>query len=686
MNEQSTISSLKGIGEKTEKLFQKLNIFTIGDLLRHFPKGYEVYEEATPIAEIDEGRTVTVTGAICGKVQVSGRTSMQVTTIYVKDITGTLRVVWFRMPFLRNTFQKGGVVTLRGKVVRRKGTLLMEQPEIFYPSELYEEKINTLQPNYALTAGLTNNAVVKAMKQAISYLDLKQDFLPPDVRTRYHLAEYNYAIQGIHFPVDKEEFYTARERLVFEEFLVFILALRQMKEKNEKSKNTFSFAIAEPVEQFMHKLPYELTGAQQKVWEEIKADLNGAHVMSRLVQGDVGSGKTIIALLGLLLAAVNGYQGALMAPTEVLAKQHFESICEMLEEHQIPVCVEFLTGSMTAKEKRMAYERIASGEAQIIVGTHALIQEKVKYHSLALVVTDEQHRFGVKQREKLAEKGNTPHILVMSATPIPRTLAIILYGDLDISVIDELPANRLPIKNCVVDTNYRKTAYQFMKKQVLEGRQCYVICPMIEENENLEAENVIDYAKTLQEEMGDNIQVAYLHGKMKQSEKDVIMEQFGKREIQILVSTTVIEVGINVPNATVMMVENAERFGLAQLHQLRGRVGRGKYQSYCIFMSASKSKETKERLSILNKSNDGFFIASEDLKLRGPGDLFGIRQSGILDFKLGDVFQDAKILQRASEAAEQLISEDENLEKQNHQNIREYLQKYIREGMLETTL
>ena len=333
----------------------------------------------------------------------------------------------------------------------------------------------------------------------------------------------------------------------------------------------------------------------------------------------------------------------------------------------------------------MAYERIASGEAQIIVGTHALIQEKVKYHSLALVVTDEQHRFGVKQREKLAEKGNTPHILVMSATPIPRTLAIILYGDLDISVIDELPANRLPIKNCVVDTNYRKTAYQFMKKQVLEGRQCYVICPMIEENENLEAENVIDYAKTLQEEMGDNIQVAYLHGKMKQSEKDVIMEQFGKREIQILVSTTVIEVGINVPNATVMMVENAERFGLAQLHQLRGRVGE-EISVILHFYECIKVERDEERLSILNKSNDGFLCRSEDLKLRGPGDLFGIRQSGILDFKLGDVFQDAKILQRASEAAEQLISEDENLEKQNHQNIREYLQKYIREGMLETTL
>ncbi len=686
MNEQSAISCLKGIGEKTEKLFQKLDIYTIGDLLRHFPRGYEVYEEATPIAEIEDGKTATITGAIYGKVQVSGRANMQVTTIYVKDVTGTLRAVWFRMPFLRNTFQKGGVITLRGKVVRRKGTLLMEQPEIFYPSASYEEKLHTLQPNYNLTAGITNNAVIKAMKQAISYLDLSQDFLPEDIRFRYYLAEYNSAMQGIHFPIDKEEFYAARERLVFEEFLVFILALRQMKEKNKKSRNIFLFESIDPVNRFIQKLPYKLTGAQEKVWEEIKADLNGKHVMSRLIQGDVGSGKTIIALLSLLMAASNGYQGTLMAPTEVLAKQHFESICELLEEYQIPFCVELLTGSLTAKEKRMAYERIESGQAQIIVGTHALIQEKVNYHSLALVVTDEQHRFGVKQREKLAEKGNTPHILVMSATPIPRTLAIILYGDLDISVIDELPANRLPIKNCVVDIDYRKTAYQFMKKQIQEGRQCYVICPMIEESENLEAENVIDYAKTLQEEMGDSIAVAHLHGKMKQVEKDDIMQRFGKQEIQVLVSTTVIEVGINVPNATVMMIENAERFGLAQLHQLRGRVGRGKYQSYCIFMSASKSKETKERLSILNKSNDGFFIASEDLKLRGPGDLFGIRQSGILDFKLGDVFQDAKLLQRASEAAEYLLLEDEKLEKPNHQNLREHLQKYVQEGMLETTL
>jgi len=355
---------------------------------------------------------------------------------------------------------------------------------------------------------------------------------------------------------------------------------------------------------------------------------------------------------------LNGYQGAMMAPTEVLARQHYESITRLFETYDIKIKVELLTGSMTTKEKRRAYDRIECGYARIIIGTHALIQGGVNYDCLALVVTDEQHRFGVKQREAFAKKGSVPHVLVMSATPIPRTLAIILYGDLDISVIDELPANRLPIKNCVVDTGYRKTAYTFMKKQIAEGRQCYVICPMVEESETMEAENVTDYASMLQEELGGRIVVSYLHGKMRQTEKDDIMERFGRNEIQVLVSTTVIEVGIDVPNATVMMVENSERFGLAQLHQLRGRVGRGQYQSYCIFMSSSKSKETKERLDILNKTNDGFKIASEDLRLRGPGDLFGIRQSGLMDFKLGDVYQDAKILQMANEAADDLLNSE----------------------------
>ncbi len=686
MNEYSKISSLKGIGEKTEKLFQKLHIDTIGDLIRYYPRDYDIYENAIPIGEIEEGKVVTVTGSIYGKVQVATMKNLQITTVYVKDLTGTLKAVWFRMPFLKNTLGKGGVITLRGRVINRKGILVMEQPEIFYPSATYDNKADTMQPIYPLTTGLSNNMIVKAMRQAVECLDLKREYLPPSIRLENHLAEYNYAIRQIHFPDDKEAFYHARERLVFEEFLVFILALRQLKESNEKNANHFLFENTCAVDKLIHQLPYELTKAQKKVWEEIKTDLSCERVMSRLIQGDVGSGKTIIAVLGLVLAGMNGYQGAMMAPTEVLAKQHYQSITELFEQHNIPLKVELLTGSMTAKTKREAYARIASGESQIVVGTHALIQEKVEYKDLALVITDEQHRFGVKQREMLAGKGKTPHILVMSATPIPRTLAIILYGDLDISVIDELPANRLPIKNCVVDTSYRNTAYNFIRKQVAEGRQCYIVCPMVEDSEFLDAENVVDYAKDLQEELGNQIKVSHLHGKMKQAEKDDIMERFARNEIQVLVSTTVIEVGINVPNATVMMVENAERFGLAQLHQLRGRVGRGKHQSYCIFMSPSKTIDTKERLEILNKSNDGFFIASEDLKMRGPGDLFGIRQSGILDFKIGDVFQDAKLLQRASEAATQLIKRDPNLDLEENQNLKNYLRFYLKEGMIENTL
>lgn len=686
MNEYGNIRNLKGIGEKSEKLFQKLNIHTVGDLVRFYPRSYDIYEKPIPISEIVEGEVATVTGTIYGKVQMNNAKNLQITTIHVKDLTGVIKATWFRMPFLKNTLGRGGVVTLRGRIVERRGELCMEQPELFFPSAKYNEKEDTMQPIYPLTSGLTNNMMMKAVKQALEYLDLKREFLPNSIRLEYQLAEYNFAAKQIHFPQDKESFFKARERLVFEEFLIFILALRQMKETNEKTMNTFTFPKTDMVERVLQNLPYELTNAQKKVWKEIQADLCGERVMSRLVQGDVGSGKTIVALLGLILAGNNGYQGAMMAPTEVLAKQHYASITELFDKYEIPLKVELLTGSMTAKEKREAYERIANGEANIIVGTHALIQDKVIYQKLALVVTDEQHRFGVKQREKLAAKGQSPHILVMSATPIPRTLAIILYGDLDISVIDELPANRLPIKNCVVDTGYRNTAYTFIKKQVAEGRQCYVICPMVEESEFLEAENVIDYAGMLQSELGNTIKVGYLHGKMKQAEKDEIMEQFSKNELQVLVSTTVIEVGINVPNATVMMVENAERFGLAQLHQLRGRVGRGEYQSYCVFMSSSKTKETKERLSILNRSNDGFFIASEDLKLRGPGDLFGIRQSGVLDFKLADIFQDAKILQRANEAAVQLIKRDPHLQLEENQNLKNYLQFYIKEGMLETTL
>ena len=686
MNETARISTLKGIGEKTEKIFQKAGIYTIGDLIRYFPRGYDVYEEPVPISELEEGKTMTVTGSIYGRIQVGGSPKMQITTVYLKDISGTLKVIWFRMPFLRNTLAKAGAITLRGRVIRKKEGLVMEHPEVFCPASKYDLKQDTLQPIYPLVTGLTNHAVMKAVRQVLEECDVGEGILPEDMVREYQLSDYRRAIYGIHFPKDKEEFYHARKRLVFEEFMLFILSLRMLKESEERVLNPYCFRKQPQIEKFLNSLPFELTDAQKTVWREIKNDMAGIHVMSRLVQGDVGSGKTIVALLAMMYTGLNGYQAAMMAPTEVLARQHFENINHMLQKYEISLKVGLLTGSMTARQKRMVYEAVEAGEIQLVIGTHALIQEKVIYKNLALVVTDEQHRFGVKQRESLANKGVSPHILVMSATPIPRTLAIIVYGDLDISVINELPKNRLPIKNCVVDTGYRNTAYRFIKNQIAQGRQCYVICPMVEESETLEVENVTDYTENLQEIMGVNIKVQCLHGKMKQSQKDEIMEAFSKNEIQVLVSTTVIEVGIDVPNSTVMLIENAERFGLAQLHQLRGRVGRGKYQSYCIFMSASKSKETKERLDILNKSNDGFFIASEDLRLRGPGDLFGIRQSGILDFKLGDVFQDSQVLQQASEVANLILEEDPQLEKEKYESLKQQVQKIIQGGMLETTL
>ena len=685
MNEQFRIGRLKGIGEKTEKLFQKMHIYNVSDLLYYFPREYAVYEEPVLISEAIEGKIVTIQGSLYGKVQVSNGKRMQITTVYVKDISGTIRVIWYRMPFLRNTLH-GGLITLRGKVSIKNGIKTLEHPEIFYPSEKYLEKQNCLQPVYSLTTGVSNNLIAKAVKQAMEYAGSIRDVLPIDVIHHANLVDLKTAFKGIHFPETKEEYYDARKRFVFEEFFVFILALQRMKGTVSQLQNPFRFENSSDVENFISALPYELTDAQKRVWSEIKGDLCSTSLMTRLVQGDVGSGKTIIAFLSMLFVAFNGCQSAMMAPTEVLAKQHYENMRNMIEMYHLPLEATLLTGSMSVKEKQTAYEKIASGKAQLVIGTHALIQEKVSYHKLALVVTDEQHRFGVRQRETLAEKGEMPHVLVMSATPIPRTLAMILYGDLSISVVDELPKNRLPIKNCVVDTSYRPTAYRFMQKQIAEGRQCYVICPMVEESEFLEGENVLDYSKNLQEIFGNNIVVECLHGKMKQEEKDHIMERFARNEIQILVSTTVIEVGIDVANATVMMIENAERFGLAQLHQLRGRVGRGEHQSYCIFTSTSKTSETKERLDILQKSNDGFYIANQDLKLRGPGDLFGIKQSGLLDFKLGDVFQDAKILQIASELAGALLEEDPNLQDEDNKNLRIYLDYYINQGMSQISL
>lgn len=678
MKEQENIRSIKGIGEKTEKLLEKVGITTVGDFLGYYPRDYDEYKEPVTVREVKVGEKCAVSGRITGKPGLQSTERKSVVTANIREENHLLQLTWYNMPFLRNTLQPGGLYVFRGTVAEKRGRLVMEQPEIF-GREDYQKMLHTLYPIYSLTKGLTNKFMVKTLHQILEDREMVQEYLPEEFRNHYQLAEYNYAVSHIHFPTDREDLLLGHKRLVFDEFLFFILSVRMMKEQNAEAVNEFPMKPVWETENLMESLPYQLTNAQKRVWNEIETGMTGKTLMSRLVQGDVGSGKTIIAFLAMILAAANGYQAALMAPTEVLAKQHYEGLCSLLEEHGLGYQVLLLTGSNTAKEKRERYEKMASGEASLIIGTHALIQEKARYKNLALVITDEQHRFGVKQREIFSGKGGKPHVLVMSATPIPRTLAIILYGDLDISIMDELPAKRLPIKNCVVNTSYRPAAYRFIRKQAEEGRQIYVICPMVEESEGLEAENVTDYSKKLRELLPDTIKVECLHGRMKANQKNQIMEAFSKNEIQVLVSTTVIEVGVNVPNATVMMVENAERFGLAQLHQLRGRVGRGEYQSYCIFIQGGEEEETKKRLEILEKSNDGFQIAGEDLRLRGPGDFFGVRQSGTMEFRIADIFQDSEILKQAGEAAGAILMSDPELSLEEHRLLKERLLAYGKE-------
>ncbi len=657
MEANDNIQVIKGIGEKTGMLLNKLGIETVQDLLEHYPRGYEEYERPVPISQISEGTTLAIEASITATPKVKRIRNLQIVTVQVRDSSGTLWLTWFNMPFLQKSLRSGYHYIFRGKVIRKNGVLTIEQPGI-YQKENYYRLLKVLQPIYPLTQGISNTIISKAIKQVLTELSFAKDYIPRSVSKEHALMDRTKALKEVHFPKDRESMMKARQRLVFDEFFLYSLALRRLKERKTLQPTACRMQHRPECNQLIASLPYSLTKAQLRVWAEIEKDLCGDYSMNRLIQGDVGSGKTVLAILALLLAVKNGYQACFMVPTEVLAKQHYKSLEPTAKQFGFSICL--LVGSMTAKEKREAYERIKSHKTDIIIGTHALIQEKVEYDRLGLVVTDEQHRFGVKQREALMNKGGTPHVLVMSATPIPRTLAIILYGDLDISIVDELPAQRLPIKNCVVDTNYRPSAYRFITKQVMEGRQAYVICPMVEESEEVEAENVIEYTEHLKEALPAGIAVEYLHGKMKPKDKNDVMERFASGEIQVLVSTTVVEVGVNVPNATVMMVENAERFGLAQLHQLRGRVGRGEHQSYCIFVCGSSSKEAWGRLEILNKSNDGFFIAGEDLKLRGPGDVFGIRQSGDMDFKIGDIYTDAGILKAAADAVKSLKEEEVN--------------------------
>lgn len=671
------INELKGIGEKTEKVFNKAGIHTTDDLLKYYPKNYDIYEMPLWIRDLKCNQICAVKAIVYKQIEIRRVRNLQIVTAYLQDDTkNVIRTTWFNAAYLKNTLKPGSSFVFRGMVKENRGAFVLEQPKIYKINE-YKELLDKMQPIYPLVSGLTEKMVTKAVVQAIKVELPVKEYMPDAVLKERGLLDINKAYIQIHFPKNKMELKQAKDRIIFNEFFDFTYSLRKFKDSDKDNENRFVINNSEVISTIINDLPYKLTNAQLRTWNEIEKDMSGSKVMNRLIQGDVGSGKTIVATLALISAALSGYQGAIMVPTEVLARQHLESINELIAENELNINTVLLTGSMKAKEKREAYAKIESGEVSIIIGTHALIQDSVNYKKLALVITDEQHRFGVRQRESIANKGSMPHIIVMSATPIPRTLAIIMYGDLDISIIDELPANRLPIKNCVVGTNYRPNAYKFIEQQVVQGRQAYIICPTVEFSEAIEGENVIDYCDTLKNIFPPYINIEYLHGKMKPAMKNEIMDRFAKNEIQILVSTTVVEVGVNVPNATVMMIENAERFGLAGLHQLRGRVGRGKYQSYCIFINASETKKASERLEILNHSNNGFEIANEDLKLRGPGDFFGVRQSGDMEFKLGDIYSDASILKTAADMVNRIEDGEIEVSDVEKQRLDEYIDKYI---------
>ena len=680
MNETSSITNLKGIGEKTKDLFAKMGVYTVGDILLHFPRTYVKYPKMEPIDEITS--LTEEMHAIVAQVRTSpvvkNTRQMQLTLLTIGSTGHKMQLIWYRMPYIKNSLKLNQYCVFYGKVVIKDGKYVMEQPTVYEP-ESYRQMEDVLFPVYSLTTGVSNHLITRTVRQALAEKDLLQDYLPVDIRKRYTLCEYNYAVKQIHFPDSFDTLIDARKRLVFDEFFLFILGMQYQKEQKKRESNEFSFRKPDIISDCIKKLPYELTGAQKRALDDVIYDMLSPYVMQRLIQGDVGSGKTIVAFLAMAWTAASGYQSAIMAPTEVLARQHYESYCQMSRQFGLTFPIVLLTGSMTAKEKRLAYQTLEQEPDAMVIGTHALIQEKAIYSNLALVITDEQHRFGVRQRETFAEKGKRPHILVMSATPIPRTLAIILYGDLDISVIDEVPARRLPIKNCVVNTGYRPKAYAFIEEQVRAGHQAYIICPLVEGSENMEGENVTDYALSVRQGLPSDIEVGILHGKMKNDKKNEIMNLFAQNKVQVLVSTTVVEVGVNVPNATVMMIENADRFGLAQLHQLRGRVGRGAAQSYCIMINTSQSKTAKKRLEILNQSNDGFKIASEDLRLRGPGDFFGIRQSGDFAFRLADIYQDAPVLQQASEAVSFILEEDPDLEMETHVVLQHKMEQFMDE-------
>lgn len=671
------IRCLKGVGEKRAELFAKKGIKTVEDLIYYFPRSHEDRTSKKLIGDCVEGETVCVGITVFSPVkEVRVRKSMLISTMIACDDTGTINVVWYNNRFVKNQFHTGDKYTLYGKISKNRGKLELVNP--ICEKDGNERFTGKIVPLYPLTSGLSQKIVQSTMEVALDEVGRMEEYIPSDIRKKYHIAELNFAMKNVHFPETPENYSIARERFVFEELLVLQLALLGRREENT-SKNGVVLEDSDCVNEFLQQLPYSFTNAQRKTLDEILFDCKSGKMMNRLVQGDVGSGKTVVAAAAMYAAVKNGYQTAMMAPTEILALQHAQSLAEMFSGLGINIVV--LTGSMSAKEKRRAYDLISVGVADVVIGTHAIIQDKVEFKNLAFVVADEQHRFGVEQRALLASKGNNPHTLIMSATPIPRTLALILYGDLDISVIDELPPGRKSVKTYAVGENMRKRIYAFLQKNVSDGMQAYVVCPLIEETETSDLQNAEMLSEKLQE-IFPEFKIGLMHGKMKPNTKEQTMEEFARGEINILVSTTVIEVGVNVPNANIMVIENAERFGLSQLHQLRGRVGRGNEQAFCILLAHGSNKITKKRMETMCISNDGFYISEQDLKLRGPGDFFGTRQHGLPEMKIANLFEDKDILAMSQEAVKTILEEDKELTTQKYAALKKRADNIISDSIV----
>ena len=667
------VKYVKTVGPSRVKLLNKLKIYTLKDLIEYYPRDYEDRSKPKNLYECTDGEEVLIEAMPTGRISEMHKGRMTISRLIVKDQTGTCYITWFNQGYLRDKFQPGRMYRFYGKISNKNGRLEMNSP--VYDEIDQSKNTGKIIPIYPLTYELKQTTLRRIIENGL--LEVKgqlPETLPEYILKENNLWDINNTIERIHFPVEFSDFNKARERLVFEELLTTQLALLKLKNNYEHETDGIQFSKDVYMSDVINILPFKLTKAQLRVLEEIDRDMESNKPMNRLLQGDVGSGKTVVAMIAAYKAVKSGYQATIMAPTAILASQHLESFKGILEE--LGIRTELLISSVTKKKKTEILENLQNGEIDILIGTHAILEENVVFKNLGLVVTDEQHRFGVKQRGTIAAKGQNPDIIAMSATPIPRTLALILYGDLDISIIDELPPNRKKIETYAVRKNMEERVNNFIRKQITEGRQAYIVCPLVEENEDMEGlQSVIELAERYQKETFSEYKVAYLHGKMKPKEKDEIMERFKNGEIQILIATTVIEVGVNVPNASIMVVENAERFGLAQLHQLRGRVGRGEYQSYCILKYEGNSETIRQRMKVMCDTNDGFIISEKDLELRGSGDFFGTEQHGLPEFKIANLFEDIAVLKKVQKLALKIMEDDPLLEKEKNAKLNDLVKE-----------